>query len=51
MAVTGHPLPSARNPLRVRLGTRANKVKKSAKSRREAASWNPDILLQILQLN
>ena len=29
---------------------RANKVKKSVKSRRKAASWNPDFLLQILQL-
>jgi predicted transposase YbfD/YdcC len=29
---------------------RANKVKKSVKSRRKVASWNPDFLLQILQL-
>lgn len=48
---TGHGAKNMAVVRRFALGlVRANKVKKSVKSRRKAASWNPDYLLQILQL-
>jgi predicted transposase YbfD/YdcC len=48
---TGHGAKNMAVVRRFALGlVRANKVKKSVKSPRKAASWNPDFLLQILQL-
>lgn len=48
---TGHGAKNMAVVRRFALGlVRANKHKGSVKSRRKAASWNPDFLLQILQL-
>ena len=48
---TGHGAKNMAVVRRFALGlVRANKLKKSVKSRRKAASWNPDFLLEILQI-